>query len=956
MKKMIAPLLLAVGIPVVALAESLYMNEGEQTLAASADLEHIVVSNGTLNVTGVGTVVTAADVSVGIGAGALGTLNITDGAQLVVTGVWVRAQNYHPVNVGHGGTGVVNVVNAQLTAHDLLLSNLQSPFYSGGVGYLTASNATVTVQDYLHNTRGNNSNLTSPLSVITLREGGLLDVSSYAKNANPWAAIRFEGGRMLYTKLDAMDGSRLILEGVNGHPIDLQPRGANQGQSLYLFHETSSNNGGSEIYLRGNGGFVKRGTMSGYVAYTSGTHAGSSFVRGEFSGPVRLEGGALVQTGHNQLGGPAATLDFSNSSYARFDMKGYDLTLGSVVGRGLENSGTDAALLTLGGDGANSELDEVIGRVALLKEGAGTLTLRGTPLSDVTVAGGRVIVAEGAWPAYSSYRVEFEAVAGSKAAYLGLSEIGFFHPNGDRDLNTRASARSPSGAFDDNWEVQENTSNCSLWELDKNPWPIRATITHSYARTIAGYRICTGYDYGCQTHHEGRESIKGADYSIDSSLCRDPSAWKVYGSRDGSNWTLLDQQVGQVLPNRRYAWTETYPLPKMTLIAGAVRVKTGAALDVACEEVFAPTSVINQGVITLAAGTAYGVASAAGQAEQKPVYARISGRPAFRKTGEGSVTLRDGTAYSGSMTVADGTVKFTKATGYSQKYWRFRIRNLKAWKDGAAFTPNSIELQELGLFDLSGTRVNLTSGGTQVVTGLPSAPKILDGNVDQGLFQFIEASGLPANAVPIPRPFDEDPASWATVIVFKLPASAPPVCGYQMVTGYDHPDRDPNSWDLSVSDNGTDWTIVDVRTKVEIGEERKSWTAYNQGAFFELTDGEGEDYVVYTPDTVVSIAPQARLELPGDLTQTGVLEVDCVTGAGVLSHLNPAPNGELRLVGVSAPGMSFEVPLEIGHVVNAWNLRTWTIRVNGEISTRHRLVFSNGKLMLVSQGTSIIFR
>jgi hypothetical protein len=58
-----------------------------------------------------------------------------------------------------------------------------------------------------------------------------------------------------------------------------------------------------------------------------------------------------------------------------------------------------------------------------------------------------------------------------------------------------------------------------------------------------------------------------------------------------------------------------------------------------------------------------------------------------------------------------------------------------------------------------------------------------------------------------------------SVLVIQFPA---PVNfdSYHWVTGNDAPDRDPVSWSLEVSVDGVNWTVVDVRSEVDVVDDR----------------------------------------------------------------------------------------------------------------------------------------
>jgi flagellin-like hook-associated protein FlgL len=63
-------------------------------------------------------------------------------------------------------------------------------------------------------------------------------------------------------------------------------------------------------------------------------------------------------------------------------------------------------------------------------------------------------------------------------------------------------------------------------------------------------------------------------------------------------------------------------------------------------------------------------------------------------------------------------------------------------------------------------------------------------------------------------------------IQFEFITPQPPG-NYRFMTGNDAPERDPNSWTLSASNDGSNWTVVDTRTNVALPNGRGSWQTFN---------------------------------------------------------------------------------------------------------------------------------
>lgn len=81
--------------------------------------------------------------------------------------------------------------------------------------------------------------------------------------------------------------------------------------------------------------------------------------------------------------------------------------------------------------------------------------------------------------------------------------------------------------------------------------------------------------------------------------------------------------------------------------------------------------------------------------------------------------------------------------------------------------------------------------------------------------------------------------------------SAPAVVkGYRMTTANDSQSRDPKTWTVQGSANGTDWTVIDTRTDVTLGATRQATTSFeatNDAAFsyyrLNITANSGDSYI-----------------------------------------------------------------------------------------------------------------
>ena len=305
--------------------------------------------------------------------------------------------------------------------------------------------------------------------------------------------------------------------------------------------------------------------------------------------------------------------------------------------------------------------------------------------------------------------------------------------------------------------------------------------------------------------------------------------------------------------------------------------------------------------------------------------------------------------------------------GYSTDAKWFRLTILRK-QDNAIW---SAQLAEFALYDDAGARVN---AGLTAVAKDTSAAALNPGEATASEPAGATHGGEGEENGGFGKLFDGDLSTKyicgctlddtrRIVVTLHLRDDAAATCGYGFVTAADagtFPGRNPNSWTLEASRDGTTWFMLDARRDVET--PAANGVPYNGGVPY-LFQGKG-DRPAGELETEGRLVPDVPVEagatwLVGDAgVRIGGLTVDCLGGVGMIDRLNAAETGELRLVnGAGLPLYGMVLPVAIAKISNGGYLANWGVFVDGVPRRDVRLAEAGGRgLVLNGLGTRLLVR
>ena len=164
----------------------------------------------------------------------------------------------------------------------------------------------------------------------------------------------------------------------------------------------------------------------------------------------------------------------------------------------------------------------------------------------------------------------------------------------------------------------------------------------------------------------------------------------------------------------------------------------------------------------------------------------------------------------------------------------------------------------------------------------------------------------------------------------------------------------PIDWTVEASEDGVTWQTVDVRTNTDAANQGPR--DYGHGGVPYLFRADASTWM-FKPTGVVKVASGATLdttEIDDANVSIAKLEADVAAGAGAITKFVPAENGEIRLVNVTGEFGRWTALYDVGSVVDADNLKGWTVYVNGSETKDFDVRVRDGKLCVHRLGGLIM--
>ena len=193
--------------------------------------------------------------------------------------------------------------------------------------------------------------------------------------------------------------------------------------------------------------------------------------------------------------------------------------------------------------------------------------------------------------------------------------------------------------------------------------------------------------------------------------------------------------------------------------------------------------------------------------------------------------------------------------------------------------------------------------------------------------------------------------SWITLTIRLRDEASSPMVGYAFNTDW-MVDR-LTVWEVQASSDGVSWRTVDQRTKADI------YTYSNANGASEgygyLNSGEPFAWRSAATGNAFNCAGSVQVDEGGVLDLSSVpdanvsikgVTVDASAGGGTITKFRPAANGVLNITGlVGDPPPKYTAAVKIDNTVNAANLSSWRVAVDGEIVRGSTVSLANGRLM-----------
>ena len=333
------------------------------------------------------------------------------------------------------------------------------------------------------------------------------------------------------------------------------------------------------------------------------------------------------------------------------------------------------------------------------------------------------------------------------------------------------------------------------------------------------------------------------------------------------------------------------------------------------------------------------------------------------KEGAGQWTLNGSNTFSGTVSVNGGTLRIRRDPG-SYTWFRWTIMNK------GANTASDLYLVEFALSDEDGNRVNtgltFTNNWCGTLPGQIALPRIGDYRISsgRGITNLVDGKTDVVNicyfrdgTTTLESPETTKPNTWIPILM-RLPEGVNPakyydVCIHSNAQGKNN----PNTWKVEGSPDGIHWTelhrvenqgLLDVSVKWLFADH----LYYESKKYYE--SGKDGHEIATRPTWSVSPAFTNTVSVVRDATLKAIGEVELssikidASNAGTIDGFSLAENGELEIVNLGSDGT---VEGMFTNAVNLYNLKNWTLSVNGKGSGSKKLVVNqDGTLRVVTRG------
>ena len=581
----------------------------------------------------------------------------------------------------------------------------------------------------------------------------------------------------------------------------------------------------------------------------------------------------------------------------------------------------------------------------VVKKGNGRLDVFSAAPTNLTIEAGEVRVLPRSQLGYSEFRLKIDSVGTAEKSAMGINALALY--SGESDITSEfVSARLGSYGHDAGYAANllDGGSDSGWWYgYDVNGG---STANPSFDNAYLDVRfndrhVVTGYKIRTRQTNSDR-----------------PKSWRLFGRDPGGEWELLDQRVNETLPSAQMTWSGMFAaaIPNdadATTRCTTLTMSSGAKLTVLSNATFACSAFAPNGgeVLDFKPGSAVDLssedASGAATSIDFAVGSSFTLGGAFSKSGDGTMTLTGCTADGGpeKIHVKGGTLAFRSYNSW--KHWKFAFGDL----DNNKGTPSGMALDEIGVFDADGNRLNVTGSVTMAALTDTSFSDWRKAMVYDGINDTL---GYIA-AVPNP----EDESTWVYTS-FSLSQSSPAVASYNLMSGGNGASNSrPKTWKVYARENTTDdWVLVDSQANIATPSGNSIW--YNNGKAWTVTATQGAGAAAFQPSVPIMVDPGATLDLSyANETVFSDLAVDgAATGCGIIRGGACAAAGVVRVtVAGGLPVENGNLPLKFVDCAGTENVRDWTLQVNGVVKRNWRLsVAEDGTLSMSIPGFVIIVK